>query len=330
MSNNASTEWQEQIGPDEAQRFASHAQRFASIQERKSARYGKGRTLHRKQIIAARGSFEVLDGIASYAQHGLFATAHEYEVLVRLSNGGFDRAPDHVPDIRGFAMRVLGVQGESALGTGAAVSQDFLLINHEVFAFPNSSEFVDFAEAASNGNGAMFKFVFKRYGLFGGVGKIASLLRTATKRFSGFATEALFTAVPMACGPFAARARMVPSVTNGEAKAQAKQDWGADFSERLGLRELHWDFQLQPYSNERVTPIEDPTVVWPTPYTTVARLMLPKQDTNSDEGRALSESVERSAFDPWQALAEHRPLGEIQRARKVVYFHSQKAREAIR
>ena len=38
--------------------------------------------------------------------------------------------------------------------------------------------------------------------------------------------------------------------------------------------------------------------------------------------------VEAAVFDPWQALAAHRPLGDVMRARKVVYFESQKGRGA--
>ena len=57
--------------------------------------------------------------------------------------------------------------------------------------------------------------------------------------------------------------------------------------------------------------------------------MLPRQDTSSAAGRALAEQVESTVIDPWQALAEHRPLGDVQRARKVVYFESQKGRGAI-
>jgi hypothetical protein len=33
-------------------------------------------------------------------------------------------------------------------------------------------------------------------------------------------------------------------------------------------------------------------------------------------------------IDPWQALADHRPLGDVQRARKAVYFASQRGRAA--
>lgn len=331
MSTHAtpSTQWTERISADEAERFAAYAQQFKAIQLRKSQKYGDGRALHRKQLTAAKGTLDVLPGLPEFASHGLFAAAGAHEVWVRLSNGGMDRAPDRMPDIRGFALRVFGVQGESALGNGPAVSQDFTLINQEQFAFPQSAEFIDFVAAASHGNGALIKFLFKRYGLVGGPARLIKLAKTMGKPFGGFATEALFSAVPIACGPYAVRVRLVPSAANGPTDPHAKADWGADFSRRLATQPLVWDLQLQAFVSETLTPIEDASINWPTPYVTVARLTLPQQDTQSQAGQTFCEQVEKSVFDPWQALAAHRPLGDVQRARKVVYFESQKGRGAV-
>lgn len=325
----AGTGWRETTDPGEAQRYADAARRFAAIQQRKSKKFGTGRTLHRKQITAAAGTLEVLDGLPQWAAQGLFSQPHDYEVWVRLSNGGLDRAKDSMPDIRGFAFRVLGVQGDSALGNGPAKSQDFLLINHEAFAFRGSAEFVDFVEAASFGNGALLKYLFSRYGLFGAPAQLARMVKLAGKPFSGFATEAMHSAVPMANGPYAARVRLVPADANGKPQSGASQDWNADFSARLAKGSLHWDLQLQPWVDEASTPIEDASVNWPSPYVTVARLMLPRQDTAGADGQELARQVEATVIDPWQALAEHRPLGDVQRARKVVYFASQQGRGAV-
>ncbi|MBC5765975.1 catalase [Ramlibacter albus] len=322
-----STEWLEQVAPDEDRRHAAYAEQFAAIQVRRSERYGTGRALHRKQLCAAHGTLEVLDGLPAFTRHGLFAVPHDFEVWVRLSNGGFDSAPDRVPDVRGFAMRVFGVQGPSALG-GTVDSQDFTLINHESFAFANADEFVHFAVAASRGQGELFKYVLKRYGLLGGPRKLGKLLRTQTKPFSGFATETLFSAVPMANGPYAVRLRLLPSPANGKPVPGAREDWAGDFAARLREGPLHWDLQMQYFATEEVTPIEDASRSWPTPYTTVARLMLPRQDIRSEDGQALGRKVDALAIDPWHALADHRPLGNVQRARKVVYYASQKARGA--
>lgn len=324
-----STAWAEQVAADEDQRYAAYARTFAEIQARREQRWGKGRTLHRKQLAAAQGTLEVLDGLPEFARHGLFAQPRDYEVWVRLSNGGLDRAADRTPDIRGFALRVFGVQGDSALGNGPAKSQDFTLINQEAFAFAGSQEFVDLVAAAARGNAELFKHMFRRYGVLGAPRQIGKMLRVAGKPFSGFATEPLFSTLPMANGPYAVRVRLLPAAANGLADANAPQDWAADFAGRLKRGPLHWDLQLQYFSSEDATPIEDASVNWPTPYTTVARLMLPRQDLASPDGLALAEKVEATVIDPWQALAEHRPLGDVQRARKVVYFASQQGRGAV-
>lgn len=328
VSMTPSTEWREQIAPDEAERFEGYGQIFRAIQERKSKRQGTGRALHRKQLGGAQGQLEVLGNLPEFARQGLFAAPGRFPVWVRLSNGGMDHAADSKPDIRGLAIKVQGVQGDSALGNGPAVSQDFLLINQEQFAFPKSDEFVAFVDAASHGEGALLKFLFKRYGLFKAPGLLLRLVKSASRPFSGFATENLFSAVPMANGPFAVRVRLVPAATNGPQNPAAKTDWGADFSERLAKGALQWDLQLQPFVREEMTPIEDASVNWPSPYTTVARLTLPPQDTQSAAGQALARQIEAGVFDPWQALAAHRPLGDVQRTRRVVYFVSQKGRGA--
>ena len=81
-----------------------------------------------------------------------------------------------------------------------------------------------------------------------------------------------------------------------------------------------------------MTPIEDASVDWPqdeAPYVTVARLNLLKQDPDSAAGQNLAAAIEASVFDPWAALAAHRPLGEVMRARRVVYFESQQQRGAL-
>lgn len=323
-----STEWKEQVGADEAAKFAAYGQVFAAIQARKSAKFGPGRALHRKQLTAAHGTLEVLGGLPDFARQGLFAAPKRYEAWVRLSNGGFDSAADRVPDIRGFAIKVQGVQGDSALGSGPAKSQDFLLINQESFAFPKSDEFVPFVEAASNGHGALLMYLIRRYGLFGAPSRLGKLAKAMGRPFGGFATEPLHSAVPIASGAYAVRVRLVPDPANGVADPAAKADWGADFSKRLAGRDLGWDLQLQPFVSESLTPIEDASVTWATPFTTVARLTLPKQDTKSAEGQAFARQVEAGVFDPWQALAAHRPLGDVQRARRVVYFTSQQGRGA--
>lgn len=341
-----STHWCERIAPDEDARFAGYAEHFAMLQRARSAQQGSGRALHRKQLLAALGQLEVLPDLPEFAAQGLFAQPGQYDVQVRLSNGGMDKAPDRKPDIRGFSFAVLGVQGDSALGNGPATRQCFALINHPSFAFANSAQFVGFALAAERGFRPLLMFMGKTFGWLALGWRMGQLIRTMNKPFASFATETFYSAAPIACGHYAVRVRLAPALANGPsaealsaaaAKAGGKAanapepvaDWGADMTTRLAQGPLVYDLDLQYFANEGATPIEDASLDWPTPYTTVARLTLPQQDLTSEAAQALAAEVENGVFDPWAALAAHRPLGDVMRARKVVYFESQKGRGAV-
>ena len=322
-----STLWKEIVAADEAVRHAGYARDFEQIQAVKSAKFGKGRALHRKQLLGLHGSFEVLPDLPEPARQGLFAAAGRYDAWVRLSNGGTDRLADRKPDVRGFAIKIRGVNGPGALGAGPTESQDFLLINHPAFAFAGADEFVGLVKHLVKGPGALLVYLVSRYGLFGAMGLIKRFAKTFKAPFSGFATQAFHSAAPLACGPYAARVRLLPACS--DPKPGAADDWAADFLGRLNGASLAFKLQLQFFVDEARTPIENASVDWPediAPYVTVGVLTLPPQDPRAEAGRALADTIEATAFDPWNALMAHRPLGEVMRARKVVYFQSQSGR----
>ncbi len=326
MTSTPSTDWQEQVASDEDERFARYAQGFADLQQKNTQKYGNGRALHRKQILALLGTFEVKDNLPDYARQGLFAKAATYKAWIRLSNGGPERVSDRRPDVRGFSFKVLGVHGQGALGQPTE-SQDFALINQPVFAFPKSDEFVQLVLALSAGGGAALKYLVKRYGFLGALKMVRKMAKTFGKPFQGFAVETFYSAAPIACGAYAARVRLVPYQSDASSQGG---DLSTDMLLRLEVASLRYDVQLQFFVDERQTPIEDASVDWPesvAPYVSVATLTLPvqKQDALSGE---LNKNIENAVFDPWCALAEHRPLGDVMRARKVVYFQSQKERGA--
>jgi len=325
-----STEWKERIAPDEAERHAGYARDFKQIQAQKSAKFGKGRALHRKQQLGLLGTFEVLSGLPGHARHGLFVAPASYEAWVRLSNGGTDRQADNKPDIRGFAIKIRGlgdIGGPGALGAGPAASQDFLLINHPAFAFAGADEFVGLVKNLTRGPGALLGYLVSRYGFLGALGMMKRFARTFNTPFTGFATQPFYSAAPIACGPYAVRVRL--QAASDDVKPGAAADWAGDFGGRLERGPLRFELQLQFFVDEARTPIEDASVDWPedvAPYVTVGVLTLPVQDVQSEAGKALAAAIESAAFDPWSALMAHRPLGEVMRARKVVYFQSQSGR----
>jgi catalase len=317
-----STAWQERIAPDEEAHLKRVAEVIGNLQRNRSAKYGQGRALHRKQLLATTGTLEVLDGLPEPARHGLFATPGSHRVLARFSNGGPEVQSDRIPDIRGFALKIFDVGGPSALG-GTTDHQDFLMINQNRLPTRDSREFIEFMAAATRGQASGLLHLFKAHGLGGGWTRLRELFAAVGRKFNGFAAERFNTAAPLCCGPYAVKVRLKP-VGNPPPSARSK-DIVADLSERLATGPVQWDMELQFFVDEAVTPIEDASKVWPeseTPIVTVARLSL------FAASEAAAQQAEAAKFDPWSGLAAHRPLGEIMRARKAAYYTSQQGRAA--
>src|SRR5207245_3386919 len=93
--------------------------------------------------------------------------------------------------------------------------------------------------------------------------------------------------------------------------------------ERLQREEAVFDYRVQLQTDAVKMPIEDVSVAWDETVSSpvsVATLTIGVQDINSADGIALAEQCERMTFSPWNALAEHRPMGGINRLRKAVYL----------
>lgn len=322
-----STQWQENVSADEDRRHEQFAKTIVGIQHRINGKYGAGRAFHRKPIMAARAIVQIHGDLPEPATHGLFAQPGTYDAIVRMSNGALVPQRDAIPDIRGFALSVRGITGPSALG-GTTDRQDFLLINRPVFGFRTSEEFSEIVPVSVQGQTALLKYFISKYGPWKGPLEAAKLTKDVLKPFSGFATATFHSAAPIKIGPYAARVKLASR--QDDKRLAAQLDFSNEVRERVKDGELEYDLCLQFFVNEDQTPIEDGTVDWSTevsPYVTVARVTLPQQDVDSDAGKEFAESVEEDAFDPWSALAEHRPLGEIMRARKVAYYASQQERK---
>jgi hypothetical protein len=306
----ASTDWAETIGADEVDKFGRQAELIRAAHRLTTARHGKGRFLHRKPLVGVTAQLEVFPDLPPEARFGAFAVPGPRDGLVRLSNGSFDVQANTLPDIHGFALRILGLEGEAVLG-GSADHQDFLLINHDRFNAEDSAAFVEFAALAAGGQLKALWALFRRHGLSVLMARLKDLQETFGKPFQGYAAETFNTVVPHAVGPYAAKVLLVPKVP----EPMTGRDPGADIVSRLAAGPIAYAVQLQFYTDPLATPIEDHRVVWTSVPQTVATLTLLRPD-----------DVEAIGFDPWSGLLAHRPLGEIMRARKSAYRVSQLAR----
>jgi hypothetical protein len=82
-----------------------------------------------------------------------------------------------------------------------------------------------------------------------------------------------------------------------------------------------FDLMVQLQHPEKNMPVEDTTVEWKekdSPFVPVARISIGKQRVDEPARDAFCENL---SMTPWHALADHRPLGGLNRVRKAVYQH---------
>ena len=132
---------------------------------------------------------------------------------------------------------------------------------------------------------------------------------------------------PIKLGPYAVKFTVRPTDGTKPARKRRRTDdfLREELTERLRAGDLNFEFVVQFYVNDRFTPIEDSSVPWKpehAPFVTVARLRIPKCDLSDPRIKALSVAVDRLSFNPWHAIEDHRPLGNVMRARKVAYQRS--------
>jgi Catalase len=319
----------ETVTADEATRYEGYGKELAELQQKRVAKAGGTlqRALHLKAHTGAAGEL-VINAAPESARVGVFASpGQRFPVYVRFSNGSSSGQPDKAPDVRGFALKLVGVPGKKLiLGLENAQTQDFLFINDPALPFRDPEEFMAFVRAAKDGPALMIPRLFSGVGF----GRALSILKRAlsSPKVLSFATHAFHTAAPLSLGTAAVKLGLFPLPAPSVPASSGDHYLRDDLVLRLKGGPLAWSLRAQLFSDEQSTPIEDASVVWPGPWVELATLTLPKQDLDSPKGKEISALVESFSFDPWHAIAEHRPLGAIMRARAVAYKFSVIARSA--
>jgi hypothetical protein len=290
-----------------------------------------GRALHVNIRGGVEARLEIFDNLPDHARHGLFAQPRTYDALVRYSNGASRHLRDdhRAGDFRGLAVKVLGVDGPKCVGD--AHTQDFLCIQASSTPFRGPDQFVGVLWAFRDGPLIGFpRVIFAQgFGILAAVKKVATAVQVPV---GSLATRTFYSALPIKCGPYAARVAFAPLAAPEPGAITTGPDYlRTDLLARLGRGPIEYSMQMQFFVDEARTPIEDSSVDWPVdvaPYVPVGKLVIPSQDPTTDRGRRVADAIDDMAFDPWHALEAHRPLGAMMRARKPAYFASARGRNA--
>ncbi len=319
-----STDWKENVPGDEATRFERYAEELRAMQRRNASRGRTHRALHAKGLGGFEAEFTVLPDLPEHARVGLFAAPGRFRAYVRFSNGSGKHQPDRKPDVRGVAVKLVGVRDRKILpGLEDALTQDFLLIRSPSTPFRTADDFVGFVRAVER-PALLLPRLMAHFGFLGAFQLLGQLVKSLKEPVLPLAATRFYSAQPVKFGPYAVRYALSPQ-TSGPAVAAAASgpDYlGEELAERLRSGPVSYDFQIQFYRDAATTPIEDSSVEWreqDAPFITLARLVLPRQDAGAARGRRIAEFVEQLSFDPWHTTAAFRPLGNMMRARRHAY-----------
>jgi hypothetical protein len=325
------TDWNEEIPDDEAARFERYATMFGEMQKGRAHGGSADRALHAKSNLGVEAELEVLGDVPADAKLGMFAEPKTYRALVRYSNGSPRRQSDAKPDVRGIAVKVLGVAGKKLIpGLEDATTQDFLAIRTPSVPMRNADEFVKLVRAAQPAALAPFKLI-GAFGLGRGIGLLKSVLAGLKMPTAPLAATAYYSALPSKYGPYAVHFAFVPHDPVTVATGTEPNALGDALAARLRERPVVYDLRIQFYQDATRTPIEDASVEWKVadaPFVTIGKLTLPVQDVASPRGHKIGEYIETLSFDPWHAREDLRPLGNIMRARNQAYRVSTQGRAA--
>ena len=317
-----STDWKEVIAPGENELFEKLAADLGGMQHGLGKSRGLKRALHAKPNFLARASFEVKGDLPQTHRVGLFSEPKTYEAVVRFSNGGPAALNDKKPDVRGIGVKVLGVGGKKLIpGMEAAPTQDFLAILSTTMPFASPEQFVWFVLAARSPLTLLPKAIFK-FGLGPTLKLLGELQKGLGAPLASLHTNRNFSNLPIRFGPYAAKFCFTPQ--GPQNVVTSADDLGAEFAQHVASADSKWDFQVQLFTDDKNTPIEDTRAEWNAPWTTIATRTVPRQPPST----AFTDWAEKLSFDPWHAQEELRPLGAMMRARSAAYRVSTQNRGA--
>lgn len=283
------------------------------------------RDAHAKAHGCLKAQVSVASELPDNLRYGVFSQPGKtWQAWMRLSNGNAYPQFDRIRDARGMGLKLLDVPGAKLMGAGT--EQDFVMFNHPSFFVRDVAQYRQ--NFAAQADGAKIMAFFPTWDPRNWeVRHLLIALQTLTPAPATPLTNTYYSIAPFKLGPNASKYRVIPSPENCPSYTPATQNHDLpNFLRNALYQQLSVDrveacfaLQVQLQDPSHYMPIEDPSVEWSetlSPFITVANIRVPAQDFDSREQNLFCDNI---AYNPWQALPEHRPLGGINRLRKFVY-----------
>lgn len=256
----------------------------------------------------------------------MFAKPGKHDIAMRFSSEPTDLVPDTLPQPRGVGLKVFGVEGKTLRSDGKDPQTQDLEFN--------SAPFLELGSA---------KVCRDIIGLRLKHGGCPADLTAALKKRDDFEVQDARNHAPnrhvfalrqysqsaFRYGDYVAKFALVPApdsaniayadelIAENDSPTSALRQGLTKFLEKNAADFL---LQVQLCQDLKAQPVEDSRVDWDQsnyPYETVAKIHVPSQDAYAPRRVAFWRDEMR--VDPWHGLETLKPLGSINRTRKIVY-----------
>ena len=280
-----------------------------------------------KTYGVVRGDFRVREDIPPEFKKGIFAQPTSFPAWIRFGGPGPLSPPD-VEDsgILSIGIKLMGVPGEKFLPDEKA-TQDFTGISCPTFTTPNIVE-----------NVKLQRQIYARTPVFYFINPFDShyldmFMQGLYARMNTSPLEVRYwSCVPFLLGEGQAMKFSVSPCSKKKTKVpwNPPDDWlRQSLANTLAHHDVELEFSLQLQKDPRRMPIEDASIEWPerlSPFVPVANITISKQNFDSAEQFVFARQL---SYNPWHAIAAHRPLGNQNRARRVIYFELARLRQTM-
>jgi len=268
-----------------------------------------------------RATITIRDDLPEHCRKGIFANPRSYPAYIRYSGPG-PNVPADINDV-GFmsmAMKIMGVPGEKLMSE-EKLTQDFIATSGgATFVTPNTDMTLYYFLNPKDSH--LLDFFMQSLWTATQYNPLGQRYWSCTPYLLGEGQAMMYSFVPKTKEV----ERHIPGLPFGTPPFNYLRE---NMIKTLNEKDVEFDLMIQVQTDPHLMPIEDSSVRWPeklSSFIPAATIHIPRQKFDSD---AQFEFAKRLKMNPWHCLPEHRPLGNINRARFRMYYELSRFRQEM-
>ena len=279
---------------------------------------------------------------------GVFRPGAKYSAVIRFSNSKGVRESDKSKDGRGMAIKLRNVPGKNILSDqipqAGLAEQDFLISGHPVFFCRDAADYTVFMAMldrprTTRGENLRFLVEFAKFFLTRPPRVLIAFAKTALRKVTSPLESDYHSMTPYLLGPDRV-VRYVATPLSKPSRPKRPGELGDNYLHDALATALNpgthpkdavvaFDFSVQIKHEPRPVDVEDASLEWKgrrDVKVSLGRIEIPMQNFDMANQDCTCQDV---AFNPWNCLPEHQPLGSLNRMRLAVYTASARARHRL-